>query len=269
MISPETNWLIQYLNKEGYPEEVKASEEALYLYSVSMVSEYYQSKEERLAEWNPLSDELFELVMDTFCICLMHETLTYQALIGMLSGKVSCEDPLDRAKCAAEVIAVIGSTGLIEVQRKHSGYIVYTEFQLDDPIPVADRHQPLTSKPETKTTNQLLGSRFKQHDKETCLDHINRMNSIGLQLNLPLLRTISEEATFELDTIQKKDQWDLFVSRSYKAYLKLARGENKFWLEHAYDTRGRVYCEGYYVNYQGSSFKKAVCMLAKEEVVQL
>jgi len=268
MITFEENWLSQYLNKTGMPEEVLNSVIELVSYT-SLRNTYYQSKQDRLNEWQPSSDELYELIISVFTATLQNETLIYQALIGMLSGKIGCEQPLDRAKCIAEVIAVIGSTGLIEIERKYEGYIVYTEFVLDDPIPVPDKHDPLTRPPTTKTTNQILGCKYKQHNQETCLDHINRLNSIGLKLNLPLLRTMEEEATFDIETKQQKDQWDLFVSKSYKAYLKLARGDNKFWLEHKYDTRGRTYCDGYFITYQGSSFKKSIVQLANKEVVQL
>ena len=121
-----------------------------------------------------------------------------------------------------------------------------------------------------KTENQILGCRYKQHDGETCLDHINILNSIPLSLNIDLLVRMEEEATFELDTVEKQEQWQLFKQRSIKKYLDVATDlDNKFYLEWKYDTRGRCYSEGYYINPQGSSFKKAICQLTNKEIVKL
>ena len=44
---------------------------------------------------------------------------------------------------------------------------------------------------------------------------------------------------------------------------------NKFWLKHSLDTRGRTYCNGYLINYQGASYKKAIVQLHDKEVVRL
>jgi len=39
-------------------------------------------------------------------------------------------------------------------------------------------------------------------------------------------------------------------------------------MTHRYDKRGRVYCMGYHVNYQGTPWNKAVIELADKEMIQ-
>jgi hypothetical protein len=49
--------------------------------------------------------------------------------------------------------------------------------------------------------------------------------------------------------------------------LPLQEG-NEFCLTHKYDKRGRIYCQGYPVNYQGALWNKAVIQLAAKEIVE-
>lgn len=232
-------------------------------------SDYHESKNDRIKEYSPNIGDIYELIIAIWTVALMNETSTLQSVMGRVAGKINCTDPLDRAKIAAECIALCAHADVINVDFVGSTYQVSTRWQLDTDITGADKHVILTKKPRVKTTNQILGCRYKQHNKETCLDHINAMNSIKLCLNLDLLRTMEEQATFTIDTTQKADQWKLFINESYKKYLELARGGNEFYLEHWYDTRGRGYCDGYYIDYQGSSFKKAIVQLANKEVTKL
>lgn len=42
---------------------------------------------------------------------------------------------------------------------------------------------------------------------------------------------------------------------------------NEFYLTHKYDKRGRVYCQGYHVTYQGAAWNKAVIEFADKELI--
>lgn len=266
MIGYHTNWLVQYLAKD---EQLAEITESIKLIREYVNKEYYASKNARIAEWEPEDIDIFEMVIHIFVECLKKNSMTYQSLIGLTNGNVGCVHPLDRAKCTAEVIAIVASTGLITITKMLSNYMISTEFMLDDVIPDIDRHAPLTSKPAIKTENQILGCGYKQHDKDTCLDHINRMNGTALSLDIGLLKAMKEKATHELDTVDKQTQWKSFASKSLHTYVNLAKGDNMFYMDHAYDTRGRCYCEGYYINYQGSQYKKAIIQLHTKEIVKL
>ena len=258
MIDYKTHWLIGELELSK-PIEIDNAVEAVIEYVDGV---YYKSKNTRLAEWNPDKGEIFELVMTLFRIALEGEN-TYQAMIGMIVHKIDCALELDRAKCAAEVIGVCVNTELLTIEKRYAGYVIDTDFVIDKELPEIDKHQILFEKPKLKTTNQLLGGRLKYHSEFTCLDHLNRMSEIPLKINSDLLKILEEESDSELDTDEKKEQWEQFASDSLDKYLEAS--DREFYLEWAADLRGRCYSQGYHINPQGSSFKKAICELAHKE----
>ena len=264
--------------------EIQASVEAISRYITE--GDYHPSKDARLAQWACYEGDLYELVISIFTICLQGQQ-TYQGLIGMLAGKIPMKNKLDRLQTIAEVIAVVSNTGLIRITKMGKGrsILVDTEYALEN-IPVMDRHEVLMSKPEKITENStdeegsmFLGSHFNFHKGEICLDHLNRMNSVELALNIPFLCKIEEEReqkteqeftlTYKGKTSPSEayrgylEQWDAFTKESKSRYLGI--GERTFHQLHKYDARGRCYAVGYHVTYQGASFKKAIVQLANKE----
>lgn len=238
---------------------------------------YYPSKNRRLSLWNPDKGEVHELILAVFTTTLTNRTLTYQAICGMLAGRIGLENHVAQITTMAEVIALIARTGLINVTRTGSGtYImVATEYALEG-IPTPSKHEIRMEPIPIYTTNwhedcgsKILGGRHNHHEGDICLDHLNRMNAIRYQLNRPFLRKYEEAPTFALDTKEKAEQWELFIRTSYRKYIEVAQKGNVFFLDHNGDKRGRTYAEGYHVNTQGSSFKKAIIMLADEELVEV
>jgi hypothetical protein len=152
--------------------------------------------------------------------------------------------------------------------------MISTQFRIDN-IPELERHGIIVDKLPEFDCNKpegigslILGGKHNHHDGNLCLDHLNRMNAVQLKLNRPFLRKYEEAPTFALDTQAKKEQWESFITNSYRAYIKLVKGGNRFYLCHRYDKRGRCYAEGYHISTQGSSFKKAIIQLAQPELVE-
>jgi hypothetical protein len=57
--------------------------------------------------------------------------------------------------------------------------------------------------------------------------------------------------------------------KSAKHVIKLITGvTNVFYLTHRYDKRGRTYCQGYHVNYQGTAWNKACVEFAQKELIE-
>ncbi len=248
--------------------EIQESIDAIINYITE--GDYHESKEERLSKWQCYEGDLFELVISIFTITLQGQQ-TYQSCIGMLASKIPLEAKLDRIQTIAEVIAVVASTGLIRITKIGNGrsIIIDTEYTLEG-IPTTCKHEILFDKPECVTSNytdeagsMFLGSGFNYHKNNICLDHLNRMNAVELQLNTPFLRATKEEPKKQLTDADGLYQWNQYVKESRSCYLSI--GKRSFHLQHKYDARGRCYASGYYVNYQGSSFKKASIQLAKSE----
>ena len=150
--------------------------------------------------------------------------------------------------------------------------IVDTQYTLKD-IPKSNKHNVVFKAPKTITENytdeegsMFLGSKFNYHNGNICLDHINRMNAVGLQLNIPFLNNTKEEPKKVITNLNQQIQWGKFAADSLMTYVTI--GKKEFHLLHKYDARGRCYSEGYHVNYQGSSFKKAIIQLANKEIIK-
>jgi hypothetical protein len=252
-MKPEVKWIMDYLDeRELIPEMDRAMNMIM---SWSLMDHGYASKNARIDEWCPSDLDTYAVLCHIIIGCLIHGELTYQAMIGFIQNDIRCNDQVDRIKTAAEVIALAYQCDLIVISKRSDSMYITTEFELDEPIPDFDKHQP-EQYPYVAESNQILGCKFKQHEQDTCLEHINLMNSIPLALEWRVLQDLSEST----------DSEDIdFIRRSRETYENI--GSSKFYLKHHYDTRGRCYNEGYYVNYQGSQYKKAIVQLAEKELI--
>lgn len=271
-MNPEVKWIMEHLdNSEMLPE----MDEALHLaFHWAHDDHGYASKNARIQEYRDNARSLprmdhYEVFCHIFIGALLHpQGMTYQAMIGYIAGNIGCEDPLDRAKCAAELIALAYQADLIVITKSGDSFLITTEFELPVEIPEFVKHRPEYKPPAPLDVNRILGNRFKQHDLDTCLDHLERMNAIPLTLEHRLIAELPETPSSEPETDEQAEQWEDFRRRSQEAYAEAIQHQ-RFWLKHNYDTRGRTYCKGYYINYQGASYKKAIVQLAEKEVVKL
>lgn len=118
--------------------------------------------------------------------------------------------------------------------------------------------------------------RDNHHDDDVCLDHLNRMNKVKLTINLDTARLVKNQWR-RLDKRAEGETKEDF-QRRVKAFEKfdrtakdvmqfLMKESTHFYLTHKYDKRGRIYCQGYHVSYQGTPWCKAVIEFAEEEIV--
>lgn len=127
-------------------------------------------------------------------------------------------------------------------------------------------------------TNNSLILRDNYHEEDICLDHINRVNDIKFSVDHDTAHMIKNQWR-NLDKQKNGESREDFEKR-VKAFDKYDRSSkevidllltygNEFYLTHKYDKRGRTYCQGYHINYQGTPWNKAVIELAEKEIVPL
>jgi DNA-directed RNA polymerase len=115
------------------------------------------------------------------------------------------------------------------------------------------------------------------HSEDVCLDHINRVNKTQFVINQEVA-TLVKNQWRNLDKPKEGESREDFDRRK-KAFEKYDRTAREviqtitaespvFYLTHKYDKRGRTYCQGYHVNYQGAPWNKAVVQFAKQELVE-
>lgn len=118
--------------------------------------------------------------------------------------------------------------------------------------------------------------RDNHHSEDVCLDHINRMNAVKLTINDDTATMINNRWR-NLDK-PKENETRFEYNKRVKAFEKYDRGAKDvidllvkegrdFYLPHKYDKRGRTYCQGYFINYQGTPWNKACVELADKELI--
>lgn len=118
--------------------------------------------------------------------------------------------------------------------------------------------------------------RNNHHDDDVCLDHLNRMNRIRFSIDHETATMVRNQWR-NLDKPKPGETRQDFERRvrAFEKYdrtahdvinLLISEG-NSFYLTHKVDKRGRTYCQGYAVNYQGNAWNKAVVQLADKEIV--
>jgi len=119
--------------------------------------------------------------------------------------------------------------------------------------------------------------RDNHHDDDVCLESLDQINATRFRINQDVSTTIRNRWR-HLDKPKPDEDMSEYRKR-VKAFEKYDRtahdviqhlglaAEGEFYLTHKYDKRGRIYCQGYVVNYQGTEWNKAVIEFADQEVV--
>lgn len=147
------------------------------------------------------------------------------------------------------------------------------------PLPMIVPPKPINTNEDTgyfTSKNSVILKHNNHHNDDVCLDHLNRINHIQLSINADTAALIKnqwrnldkpkpgedrKEYQARVKAFEKYDR----TSKDVIAHLEIAG--NVFYLTHKFDKRGRVYAQGYHVNYQGNTWNKAVIEFANGEIV--
>ena len=266
--------------------EVKAKvDQGIVLVEKWLSKSYFPSKNKRLAELRLMDTE--ELVVDIFCsVAMFQQQETFVSAASQVAKHLKFDERKDSIATVGELLGVLCYTGLFVIwkETKESSMLMQSQMRLPiELINAIDRSQylpPMVCVPETVTTNfesghltvndsQILG-KHASHSDDICLDVLNIQNQIPLKLCTEFLSIVEEEPNpgSPLDSVEKQSNWDRAKAQSYEIYILLAKQGNKFYQLNAFDKRGRVYTQGYHVNFQGASFKRACIELHQPELVE-
>lgn len=265
------------------PEVLQKIKEGVTYVEYYMSKDYYDSKSQRIEQLKQLDIEL--LVMDIIVgIAYFQRPELFSSVTAQLAGRLGWDDKPAAVTTVAEIVAMLAHTGLFLITKADVMASLYVESKIPLPSRVIkhiDRSMylpPMVCKPNTLKNNfnsgylthvdSLILGKGNHHSGDICLDVLNLMNSVPLSLCTEFLSKVEEEPTFEITTQEQQEQWDTFKRQSYEIYSLMVNQGNKFYLTHKVDKRGRIYSQGYHINPQGASFKKAQVELANKEVVQ-
>lgn len=144
------------------------------------------------------------------------------------------------------------------------------------PLPMVIPPQPIKTNIDTGylTSKGSVILQDNHHWDDVCLDHLNRVNQVALSINLDTAKAIQNEWR-NLDKQKPNESFQEYQKRvkAFEKYDSVAKDVlhllvsqgNRVYLTHRYDKRGRTYCMGYHVNYQGTAWNKAVIEFADKE----
>lgn len=206
--------------------------------------------------------------LSTLVGVLRHHFKTAQACTDMLT-KAAFHDLVNYSTRREQFIVVF--TIDAELQR------ALDQFQYPLPllVPPKKLEHNLDSGYFTRKESVLLQD--NHHDGDVCLDHLNRINSIKLSLNMETAYAVKNKWK-NIDKRKTDETWEKYQERlqAFRVYNAVSHGVmkilqeqgNELYLSHRYDKRGRTYCSGYHVNYMGNDWNKAVVELYDQEPLE-
>ena len=243
-------------------------------------------------------EELWDFIADTLSQISLHRQADAETMVGILSPKYgSPQEVADKLLMLAELDYLdmeeketISFEGRYNKGVKISTWVFMVKYDISEDVKeMLDKYQfplpmlvePLTVKRNFDTgyytilNSVILNGSEYFDDKDICLDHLNRMNRVALEINMEVVK--SEQGKFISPTREDDEDFKEFKKRSLQATKfydttvdvmeTLQTLSSHFYLTHRYDRRGRCYAAGYHVNSQGDDYRKAVLVLHEKEIV--
>lgn len=257
----------------------------------------YESRAKRLVAIAQLDEAAAESLMSEIIVKTCHavQPLKLAVVASQLAHTIeryvpSITDRREQIQTAAELLAVLRAFGLYQILRGENPATGEQAVLLISRIQLSMRCQryianttftpPLLAPPRPVRHNGESGYHTRKgsvlmngahHEDPVALDVINRQNTVALRLNTAFLSSHEERPKSEPDTPIQAREWERFVHESAQLAAHLAVQSaphgSELYFNHRYDSRGRLYPDGYHITYMGSAFKKASLELAAAERV--
>ena len=244
----------------------------------------YKSKNERVSKLNKLSDDIAEEL--AVAVLGLKDVSPIQVVVTQLANFLNYKVYLDGVKTAAEIIAVCAGelyslyhstdqeneTGTLGIKPHYEPSKLVQEFIANTKYLPPMLVKPLDWKENNNSGGYLDGSGsillgdMNHHNENQALDVINILQSIEWELNTSMLE-FEEVSKKELDTHEKKSNFNRIRDTSEEVYRDLLEQGNKFYFVWKYDFRGRSYSSGFHINIQGNSYRKSLLNFKHKEVL--
>jgi hypothetical protein len=227
--------------------------------------------------------------LDLLIQMVLHKRCSPSTMVGILRHHFE-EDygPANASQVCASYLEQALVAGLMGWDSRNKQFVVHINIS-EDVQRDLDRFQfplPMVVPPRLVRENEDTGYftckgsillRKNHHSDDVCLDHINRVNRVRFSIDHVTARMIKnrwrnldkpKEGESQEEFNKRVKAFDKYDRTSKEVIDKLLAHGNEFYLTHRYDKRGRIYCQGYHVNYQGAPWNKAVIELADREYVE-
>jgi len=242
---------------------------------------FQECKDVNFPEYMTLKGIPVDFGMALLVQMVLHKRATLPTMVGVMYHHLSS------AQATADMLLKAAEADLVDWSPNLHMFVV--KFDISDELQEElDRFQyplPMVVEPMSIHTNRDSGYicnkgsvilRNNHHENDVCLDHLNRLNRIKLTINTTTVLMIQNKWK-NLDKPKEGESKQDFEKRR-KAFAKYDRTSrdvikglmslsDTFYLTHKYDKRGRTYCQGYHLTYQGTPWNKAVCEFYDKELV--
>lgn len=279
MLNAKEEYSIHYLIEVQKAIENKYDNRHLKTY----VKEIFQNKVKDINWTEGLETKQINMCHDIMGILMLHmDRLSINALIEILVSRDLIEVNTS-VKTIMDCVVILTDHNFIDVEIDDRDrlyiktLIELTEEEVDKldelqykipmivpPLPTNQKGNNKGSGYYTKGSDSLILNNEHQYDIDSTV--LDRLNSIPFTINTDLMKTIRNhwKCMEELDEEGKPDinietgqNFDRYEKGVFKTSAILINHGNQFYFTNKYDKRGRVYCSGYHVSFQGNSYAKA------------
>lgn len=240
---------------------------------------YYASKTARLQALETETEEV--ILIGLMAVAMQPQEITpIQSICSFMSKYLG--DNLDAVKTAAEIVVIMAKEDLVDLypagvyaqsitigkKLDLSSKTKQIMERIHYPAPMICKPREIISEVDRSHLclegHMILGKEH-QHDDYICLDVINQLNGIELELDENILEY--EEIPPKKLGEESVKQFEKLNTDSTKIYQELLDLGNQFHLTWKYDFRGRMYSQGYNVNLQSYDYKRSLISLkAKRKI---
>ena len=287
-VSIEERFSAQHVSKllREFTEESEAFHrkvlEGVKLLENWMKQSFHTSKQQRLEQLQYM--DLEHLVSGIFRATMYaQKPVLFTAAVGMTVEQLGWDDKPAAIQTMAEILAVLCQTDVFDIYKetKVSSLMLVSNADLGNIKKAMEMIQympPMIVEPLKVNHNRdtgyltlkdslILGGKHNHHEGNICLDVLDIQNKVCLKINTQFINSFVEVPKKALETKKAEESWYQFKKKSDEMYRLVLRTGNRVWLTHRVDVRGRMYAQGYHLNTQGASYKKAMLELAHEELV--
>lgn len=220
--------------------------------------------------------EQYNMVVNLLTQLAIRKRIPVEVALGIIRGSSDLET-------ASMIIEYCVESGLATHQDDTLIVAVELSHEVEQEIRLHMYPPPLVVEPKklknNKDTGYYIGTgsvmtRGSHTSKDVCLDVLNILNSFRYNLDLGVL---AHSSKFKAIIKRKPDQslhnynkavrqWTIFDSET-RQLIDLYYKDKNLWFTHAYDRRGRFYCRGYHINYQGVEWAKAIVQFTPQLIM--
>lgn len=262
----------------------------------------YESK--KLRKESVLLMDLKDVVQKIVCdVLALRSTATLASMASQLGQTLGFADTREGITLAGELLAVMLPVGLYQIGPLYKGgqYHVVPSLTLSHEerlvVEKALYLPPMIEKPRKLKGNRsspyqtvkgkslILGGSIKHHEGWLCPDVLDTMNRTKLRIASDFLDAVEEDYELDIEELKIKfankpiselnraikqdaDNFNLYKDQQYQL-LPIYESIDCFYMAHRVDNRGRIYSQGFHINPQGNSYKKAMIELAKAETIEV